>query len=116
MQVFNPYGDVLLAWDMNGAPLPADHGAPLRAIVPGHVGVRNVKWVKELHASDVEAEGMWQRGMAYKMFPSSLKSLDGVDVESKVSMQEQPVQSAIIEPRAGSVVEGDSIDVKVRLP
>lgn len=51
--------------------------------------------------------------MAYKMFPSSLKSLDGVDVEARVSMQEQPVQSAIIEPRTNTVVEGDTIDVKV---
>jgi sulfite oxidase len=61
-KVFNPYGDVLLAWDMNGAPIPADHGAPLRAVVPGHVGVRNVKWVTRLEAGAQEAEGMWQRG------------------------------------------------------
>lgn len=55
-------------------------------------------------------------GMAYKMFPSSMKSLDGVDVEARVSMQEQPVQSAIIEPRTNTVVEGDTIDVKVTYP
>jgi sulfite oxidase len=33
------HGDVILAYEMNGEPLPADHGYPLRAVVPGHVGV-----------------------------------------------------------------------------
>ena len=36
-------GDVLLAYEMNGDSIPLDHGAPLRVIVPGHVGVRNIK-------------------------------------------------------------------------
>lgn len=34
--------------------------------------VRNVKWVTEVHACKEEATGMWQRGMAYKMLPSSV--------------------------------------------
>lgn len=36
---------MLLAYEMNGAPIPRDHGGPLRAIVPGVVGARNVKWL-----------------------------------------------------------------------
>lgn len=41
--------------------------APLRAVVPGHVGVRNVKWVTGVVLSAEEAPGPWQRGMAYKV-------------------------------------------------
>jgi hypothetical protein len=41
--------------------------APLRAVVPGHVGVRNVKWLSGIVVSPVEADGPWQRGMAYKV-------------------------------------------------
>jgi DMSO/TMAO reductase YedYZ molybdopterin-dependent catalytic subunit len=47
-------GDVLLAYEMNGEDMPRDHGAPIRAVVPGHVGVRNVKWVKRVVASPDE--------------------------------------------------------------
>ena len=52
---------------MNDVPIPSQHGAPLRVIVPGHVGVRNVKWVKTIKISNEEAHGTWQRGMAYKV-------------------------------------------------
>ncbi len=37
--------DTILAWDMNGQPMPLVHGAPLRAVVPGWEGAYSVKWV-----------------------------------------------------------------------
>lgn len=42
----------LLAWQMNGQPLTAEHGAPLRTIVPGFIGARSVKWLKKIVVSD----------------------------------------------------------------
>jgi sulfite oxidase len=48
--------------------------------------------------SKEEAPGSWQRGMAYKGFSPSLKSLNGVDVEAIPSVQEQPVQSVVLGP------------------
>src|SRR5205085_2571972 len=38
-------GDVLLAWELDGEPLPPEHGFPLRVVVPGWIGARSVKWV-----------------------------------------------------------------------
>jgi hypothetical protein len=38
-------GDVLLAFELNNAPIPEMLGGPLRAVIPGHAGVRNAKWV-----------------------------------------------------------------------
>lgn len=61
------YGDVLLAYHMNDTMLAQKHGYPLRIIVPGHAGVRNVKWLREIRLSAEEAFGPWQRGMAYKV-------------------------------------------------
>ena len=100
------HGEVLLAYAMNDEPLPRQHGAPLRVIVPGHVGVRNVKWIKKILMDKEEAKGPWQRGMAYKGFGPSTTTLDGIDVESIVSVQEQPVQSVITIPRQNALLEG----------
>lgn len=47
-KALSPQGDVLLAYEMNGAPLPADHGFPLRVVVPGVAGCRSVKWVSAM--------------------------------------------------------------------
>ena len=47
-----------------------DHGYPLRAIVPGYVGARNVKWLNQIEASDVESWSHWQR-KDYKGFSPS---------------------------------------------
>ena len=44
---------------MNGEEIPRDHGYPLRAIVPGYVGVRNLKWLKKISVLSEEAESEW---------------------------------------------------------
>lgn len=53
--------DCLLVWEMNGAPLPAVHGGPLRLIVPGYFGVNNVKWVRQLAATLQESPAKIQQ-------------------------------------------------------
>lgn len=44
----DPSGDVILAFEMNGEPIPRDHGYPIRAVVPGVVGARSVKWLAKV--------------------------------------------------------------------
>jgi DMSO/TMAO reductase YedYZ molybdopterin-dependent catalytic subunit len=51
----------ILAYEMNGVPLPAEHGFPLRAIVPGLYGMMNAKWITEIELVDRVYEGFWQR-------------------------------------------------------
>lgn len=106
-------GDTLLALEMNGAPLPRDHGAPVRVVVPGHVGVRNIKWLTKVTAAEEEADGVWQRGMAYKSFGPSVTSLKEVDIAAYAPMQEMPVTSMILSPSPGAAVDADG-DVTVR--
>ena len=45
-------GDNLLCYEMNGEPLPPEHGFPLRLIAPGWYGVANVKWLTRIEVSD----------------------------------------------------------------
>jgi hypothetical protein len=51
----------LLAYEMNGFPIPEGHGRPLRAIVPGLYGMMNPKWITEIEVIDYEYKGLWQR-------------------------------------------------------
>mmetsp|Transcript_63410 Transcript_63410/g.138073 ORF Transcript_63410/g.138073 Transcript_63410/m.138073 type:complete len:607 (+) Transcript_63410:65-1885(+) len=111
-KALNPHGDVLLAYEMNGEPLNREHGAPIRLVVPGVVGVRNVKWVTEVTVSKEEAKGQWQRGMLYKGFSPMVHDLTGVDVEKIPSVQEMPVQSVIVSPKPGTVIRDDEIEMR----
>jgi sulfite oxidase len=60
--------EVLLAFEMNGEPLPPVHGFPLRTVVPGCIGARSVKWLSEIIVTDAPSENYFQ-AHAYKTFP-----------------------------------------------
>lgn len=53
--------DVLVAYAMNGEPLPREHGGPLRLIVPSWYGVASVKWLAEITVLDRPFDGFFQR-------------------------------------------------------
>lgn len=50
-------GSVLLAYEINGTPLDAEHGFPLRLVVPGFYGTNAVKWLTRLHLAETRADG-----------------------------------------------------------
>lgn len=52
--------NVVLAYAMNGEPLPREHGFPLRAIVPGHYAMASVKWLTRIHVSTAPFDGYFQ--------------------------------------------------------
>ncbi|XP_061583472.1 sulfite oxidase, mitochondrial [Cololabis saira] len=96
-------GDVLLAYEMNGADIPQDHGFPVRVVVPGVVGARNVKWLGKIIVSSEESSSHWQQN-DYKGF-SPGTDWDTVDFKSAPAIQELPIQSAITAPADGGVVD-----------
>jgi DMSO/TMAO reductase YedYZ molybdopterin-dependent catalytic subunit len=53
--------DCLLAYEMNGAPLPDKHGAPLRALLPGRYGQKQAKWLVAIEAIGEPFLGHWER-------------------------------------------------------
>jgi DMSO/TMAO reductase YedYZ molybdopterin-dependent catalytic subunit len=53
-------GDVLIAWAMNGAPLPPQHGFPLRLVVPGWYGMASVKWLDRIEVLAAPFQGYQQ--------------------------------------------------------
>ena len=65
--------DVVIAVSMNGEPLPHDHGAPMRLLVPGHFGEMQVKWLNALEWADKpddQADDLQVRPMAFATAPA----------------------------------------------
>jgi sulfane dehydrogenase subunit SoxC len=58
--------EVLLAYELNGRPLPPQHGFPLRLVVPGWYGMTNVKWLDRITVLDRPYDGYQQR-QAYRL-------------------------------------------------
>lgn len=54
-------GDVMLAHSMNGVALPMNHGYPIRIIVPGLYGIKNVKWITDIEVVNHDYQGYWQQ-------------------------------------------------------
>jgi DMSO/TMAO reductase YedYZ molybdopterin-dependent catalytic subunit len=54
-------GDVLVAYAMNGQPIPPEHGGPLRLIVPSWYGMASVKWLAEIRLLDRPFDGFFQK-------------------------------------------------------
>ena len=83
--------DVILALQMNGEPLTAAHGAPVRVVVPGWYGMASVKWLDQIRVLTEPFQGYFQ-SMRYVYD-------DGESIEPVNSIL---VKSIIIEPRDGA--------------
>lgn len=98
-------GGVLLAYEMNGEPLPRDHGYPVRVIVPGYIGARSVKWLASVTVQKEESSNFFQQ-KDYKVFPSHV-TWDTVDPlwEVMPSLLELNVQAVITFPEDNTVID-----------
>jgi DMSO/TMAO reductase YedYZ molybdopterin-dependent catalytic subunit len=70
-------GDALLAYEVNGVPLPPQHGFPLRLVVPGWYGMTSVKWLARMTAVDTPFDG-YQMRQSYRF--RDVEDEDGVPV------------------------------------
>ena len=59
--------DVLVAYEMNGEPLPPDHGFPARLVVPGWVGIASIKWLGSIEVADHPLSSPWNT-TSYRLF------------------------------------------------
>lgn len=88
--------EVLLAYAMNGEALGAEHGAPLRVVVPGYAGVRSPKWVHTITVRDTPSDNPIQAD-DYKLFPPHVTE-ETADAAKGMTINGLPLNSAICEP------------------
>ena len=89
--------DTMLAYEMNGAPLPIQHGFPLRLIVPGWAGDSWVKWLQHIEVIDHEFEGFWMK-TAYRHPKQAVERGTAVDPKDMIPVTDLNVKSVIATP------------------
>ena len=79
----------LLAYEMNGVPLPHRHGYPLRVIVPGYFGEKHVKWLTRIEVTDANAKGFYEaQGWGPDFITPTRSRIDAPDHESRFSLSQ----------------------------
>jgi len=91
----------LLAWEMNGEPLPALHGFPLRLICPGWPASTSGKWLTRLWVRDREHDGEKMTGHSYRLPRYPVAPGSTVPKEDMAIIEELPVKSLITAPGTG---------------
>jgi sulfite oxidase len=94
--------EVLLATHLNGAPLPPAHGFPLRAVVPGWIGARSVKWLGRINLRRDPTDNYFQT-QAYRLQREPNPG-DPRDVTAGTALTEVPVNSVIVHPEPNQLL------------
>jgi DMSO/TMAO reductase YedYZ molybdopterin-dependent catalytic subunit len=91
--------DTLLAWEVDGAAIPASHGGPVRLVVPGWYGIWWVKWVTRIELTNADFHGFWQN-----------ERYTYQDEEGRISdvVAEQLPRAVILSPRDWENVSDDN--------
>ncbi len=89
----------LIAWEMNGQPLPALHGFPLRIITPGWPGSTSIKWLRRIWVRDREHDGAKMTGFSYRVPKYSVSPGTKVPKEDMKIIESMPVKSLITKPK-----------------
>lgn len=84
--------NALLAWEINGEPIPLAHGGPLRLVVPGYTGVNNIKYIKRLAFTPEQSPANIQQS-GYRLAPIGEKG-----TSSHQSVWTMPVKSWVTYP------------------
>jgi DMSO/TMAO reductase YedYZ molybdopterin-dependent catalytic subunit len=94
--------DVLLAWEMNGEPLSATHGFPVRAIVPGWYAMASVKWLRRIIVTHRRFNGFYQSlDYTYWDRAGALPTLS--------PLTEQQTKAQIARPESGETIAAGSV-------
>ena len=93
--------ETLLAFAINGEPIPALHGGPLRLVVPGYPGASFQKWIARIEVRDREHDGERMGDGHYRMPRAPLRYGEPFDSDGFEIITDMPVKSVVTRPRDG---------------
>ena len=94
--------NTLIAFAMNGQPIPMTHGAPLRAVSPGWPGSTSQKWLNRIWVRDRVHDGHKMTGMSYRVPARPVAPGTDVAKEDMAIIEAMPVKSLITRPKTGA--------------
>lgn len=94
--------NTLIAFAMNGAPIPMTHGAPLRVVSPGWPGSTSQKWLNRIWVRDRVHDGRKMTGMSYRVPARPVAPGTDVAKEDMAIIEAMPVKSLITRPKTGA--------------
>lgn len=97
--------DAIIAWAMNGEPLSALHGFPLRLIVPGYPASASQKYLNRIWIRDKEHDGAKMTGDSYRIPAYPVAPGTEVPESDMVVLTDMPVKSVITFPQTGAKVQ-----------
>ncbi len=102
--------DTILAYEMNGRPLPLLHGAPLRVITPGWMADSCMKWLTEVTVQAEESKGYYMQ-VAYRVPTQPVESGTTPNVSS-TPVEAMVVKSLIAAPQEGEAVKSGPVTIQ----
>ena len=100
-------GAALLATQMNNKPLTPDHGFPLRAVIPGYIGARSVKWLGKIVVSDRPSTNHYLAS-AYKL----VQAPDPLSWNEAGALYRYPINGAICVPENNAIISAGKTRVR----
>ncbi len=106
--------DSILAFEMNGEPLPLIHGGPVRVLYPGWSGSASQKWLTRIWIRDKEHDGQGMTGTSYRVPTAPIVPGSDSKGEGFRILESMPVRSIVTSPADGSRLPAGTREIAAR--
>lgn len=104
----------IIAWAMNGEPIPLMHGGPLRLVVPGWAGSASHKWLNRIVIRDKEHDGPGMTGLSYRLPVTPIVPGSSHDGRGFRILEDMPVRSVLTNVQNGARLPAGTRTLAVR--
>ena len=105
--------ETLIAYEMNGGPIPLAHGFPLRLVAGGWPASASGKWIDRISVRNIEHDGSKMKGTSYRVPKNPVAPGEQVEDKDMEVIESMPVKSLITYPKSGAIFElGRTLEIR----